>query len=344
MSRRAQSVTKRLGVAVVAALLAWLFGWTSNAGLLMVAIAVAALALAIMRGWFGGLRVLWAWVRHYRHSNITLPYLGDIVGEHDDDMLAAGLSVPQPLRQRSWRGKVLARPMPRPPAVPKMQHHPYAEGIIVRLVAVRAGMSQEEILTALPRLRSAWGVDLLAGRALPGGRIVEFTIPTTDRGIRELRWAQEDAQAQAQATSGSDSAATRPPDAPPAQVIQGNDQALALSVSGELPVRPPRYQPQVLPDEYQAYQEYEVAALPVDAARTFAPRPLEREERVLAGVQEPSTDEFPVVEQASPVHRPPSPAGPARSPGPDFGDRAIPTDVSEKSTRLGAQWRTGSHR
>ncbi|MFV0251915.1 MAG: hypothetical protein ACK5H2_01080 [Beutenbergiaceae bacterium] len=337
MSRRALAVVKRVAVALVALLLGWLFDWSSTAGLVMLAVAVIALILAIMRVAFGGLPVLLSWLIRYHNAEIRLRELGDIVGEHHDDMLWAGLAVRQPLRQRNWRGKLLMRPMPRPDLVPKMRHRPYSDGIIVRLEAVRAGMSQEEILQALPRLRSAWGVDLVTAEPQPGGRVVEFTIPTTEHGRQEMEFEQRQADPPIEPQRTSPPA--RPPDAPPAQVVQGQDPEVALSTSGE-PVHPPTFRP--LPRPRQGHLELD--PVPTEAARTFAPAPVEPDDRGGTAHNLP-TDEIPVLQRASSrvVSAEASDPGGTRAPADDWGDDN-PTKIDERKLRLGAQWRTGSHR
>ncbi|GAB2611683.1 hypothetical protein [Pseudactinotalea suaedae] len=365
MTGRAAAVRNRLLVAAGAVLLAWLFGWTDDAGLLMLLVAVVALALAVMRGMFGGLPVLLHWLFRYRAVDIGLRQLGDIIGEHEDDMRRAGLVVPQGMRRPSLLMSMARRrphhPRPAPDLVPRLRHAPDDGGIVISLEAVRAGMSQEEILRALPRLRSAWGVDVVEATARPGGRVVDFRIPMTEHALREaegggleprsprvLRAEEVERRVDARDRAALDRAETdvperahraqnsaaRPPDAPPVTVVGGRaPRTETINRS-----RPPRIQPQLEPDERG---RYELTMLPEDAARTFAPRSTTDDDG-----PNPSTDEIPVIEAPTNLptrataHRPTSP----RTDLNGGGDRRNPTDVDERSLRLGAHWRTGKER
>lgn len=349
MTRRAAAVRNRLLVAVGALLLAWLFEWTSDAGLLMLLVAFVALVLAVLRGAFGGLPVLLHWLFRYRQVDIGLRQLGDIIGEHADDMRRAGLVVTQGARRPSLLWSLTSRrryraPRPAPDLIPRLRHAPDDGGIVISLEAVRAGMSQEEILSALPRLKSAWGVDLVHATARPGGRVVDFRIPMTDDARRQsadlddlepvsprvLRSEETERRADAEQRR-SRPGPERPPDAPPIAVAGSQPRTETISRT-----RPPRIQPQLEPDERG---RYELTMLPEDAARTFAPRaPDERA---------PSTDEIPVIEAPTslPTHataaRPP-----ARRPEVNGGgERINPTDLDEREMRLGGlHWRTGKER
>jgi len=366
MTGRAAAVRNRLLVAAGAVLLAWLFGWTDDAGLLMLLVALVALALAIMRGIFGGLPVLLHWLLRYRAVDIGLRQLGDIIGEHEDDMRRAGLVVSQGLRRPSLLMSMARRrphhPRPAPDLVPRLRHAPDDGGIVVSLEAVRAGMSQEEILLALPRLRSAWGVDVVEATARPGGRVVDFRIPMTAHALGEAedrdleprsprvlgaedterrvdardRAAFERGEADGQERGrGAQRGAARPPDAPPVTVVGGRE----LRTETIDRTRPPRIRPQLEPDEHG---RYELTMLPEDAARTFAPRSTTEGDEG----PNPSTDEIPVIEAPTSLptrataHRPTSP----RTDLNGGGERRNPTDVDERSLRLGAHWRTGKER
>ncbi|WP_156253173.1 hypothetical protein [Pseudactinotalea terrae] len=355
MTGRASAVRNRLLVAGLAVLLAWLFEWTSDAGLLMLLLAVVALLLAIMRGAFGGLPVLLHWLLRYRKVDIGLRQLGDIIGEHEDDMRRSGLVVSRGMRRPSvlWaltrRRAPQARPLPD--LVPRLRHAPYDGGIVVSLEAVRAGMSQQEILDALPRLRSAWGVDDVEATARSGGRVVDFRIPMTEdalagaeptsprdgrepRSPRVLR-AEEAAGGERRSHEEEDAACEpglrRPPDAPPVTVVDGRE-ARTETINRAYP---PRIRPGLEPDEHG---RYELTMLPADAARTFAPRSTE-------GGSNPSTDEIPVIEAPTslPEHTSAGRQG-GRNPVINGGEAASPTHVDERELRLGAQWRTGRGR
>lgn len=351
MTARTAAVRNRLLVAVGAVLVAWLFGWTSDAGLAMLLAAVIALALAVMRGAFGGLPVLLHWLMRYRRVDIGLRRLGDIIGEHEDDMRRAGLVVSPGLRRPSLVMSMARRrrpyqPRPAPDLLPRLRHAPYEGGIVVSLEAVRAGMSQEEILDALPRLRSAWGVDAVEATPRPGGRVVDFRIPLTAEALGEPEWDDLEPvsprvpRPEAGRPRGhtrdedpvEDPGLARPPDAPPVTVVGGRE-ARTETISR---ARPPRIQPQIEPDEHG---RYELTMLPEDAARTFAPRPLENDGR------NPTTDEIPVIEAPTslPVHTA-ARKQPSRRPEVNGGERRNPTDVDERGLRLGAHWRTGKER
>ncbi len=356
MTGRVAAVRNRLLVAVGAVLLAWLFGWTSDEGLLMLLVAVVALALAVMRGLFGGLGVLGHWLFRYRRVGIGLAELGDIIGEHRDDMRRAGLVVSQrrPLMWRRWHKQQL-RQRPLPDLLPRLRHRPYDGGIRVTLEAVRAGMSQEEILRALPRLRSAWGVDQVRAVAKPGGRVVEVTIPFTDRARAELDLddgvPREPEPVRRREPVAAPARGERPPDAPPVQVVQGSASEPRTEAFAAR-ARPPRIRPQLEPDERG---HYDLEMLPIDAARTFAPRSPDDMSRALpvtaAADDEPppSTDEMPVI--APPTRVPTSvptsvavrdTARPARR-SPDE-PTPNPTHIDERDLRLGPHWRTGKER
>ncbi|WP_420110798.1 hypothetical protein [Pseudactinotalea sp.] len=354
MTHRVAAVRNRLLVAAGAVLLAWLFGWSSDLGLVMLVIAVVAGVLAIMRGAFGGLPVLVHWVFRYRTLDIGLRQLGDIIGEHQDDMRRAGLVVSQGMRRPSLVMSMARRrryqPRPAPDLVPRLRHRPDDGGIVLSLEAVRAGMSQEEIVRALPRLKSAWGVDVVEATARPGGRVVDFRIPLTEDAVREaadrddlepasprVRPREEterrveperDRPEPARAAPGPD----RPPDAPPVTVVGGREpRTETISRS-----RPPRIQPQLEPDERG---RYELTMLPEDAARTFAPRPPEE--------RNPSTDEIPVIEAPTslPTRATSHRSTPRRPEVNGGGERSNPTDLDERQMRLGGlHWRTGRER
>lgn len=349
MTGRAAAVRNRLLVAAVAVLLAWLFGWSSDEGLIMLLVGVVAAVLALARAWFGGMGVLAHWLFRYRGVDIGLRELGDIIGEHHDDMQRAGLVVPRPRRyhQALWSWRRRRQPRPMPDLVPRLRHRPQDEGILVTLEAVRAGMSQNDIVRAVPRLRSAWGVDVIRATARPGGRVVDLWIPLTDEGRRQTeagdavghhdlepvtpRVGREPAIEEAR-----EPAPVRPPDAPTI-VVQGS----GARRDAPRPVEsPPTFQPQLQPDERG---RYELTMLPADAARTFAPRTIE--DRHDSVETNPRTDEIPVIEAPTslPPRKPPPPQ-PSRRPELNGGDQANPTDVDEKHLRIGAHWRVGKER
>lgn len=353
MSGRAAAVRNRLLVALAAVLLALLFGWSSDEGLLLLLLGTIALALAVMRAAFGGVVVLAHWLLRYRAIGLGLRELGDIIGEHADDMQRAGLVVPRRRRPTLRRPKRYPRQLPD--RVPRMRHRAHEDRIVVTLEAVRAGMSQDDIVRAVPRLRSAWGVDVIHADVRPGGRLVELTIP--------IGAAAERAPAVDPLPSATDRSQQRPPDAPPVSVVQGSDR------TGSQRTRPPSFRPapSLQPDEHG---RYELTMLPLDAARTFAPRGSEERapaalvtsapERPEQDPAEPRTDEIPVLTPArqvaaappSPGPRPraeplprvvppsdvemPTPASTLLEPG-----SPSPTDIDERSLRLGPQWRTG---
>lgn len=341
MSGRAAAVRNRLLVAGAAVLLAWLFGWTSDEGLLMLLVAALALVVALMRATFGGLLVLAHWVLRYRLAGLGLRELGDIIGEHRDDMRRAGLVVSQG-SHRPWRRRD-RRPRPLPDLVPRLRHRPYDGGIVVSLEAVRAGMSQDEILRALPRLRSAWGVDVVEAEAKAGGRIVEFRIPLTEQARADVdlradddRPAESDRAPRVQRVSERN----RPPDAPPVVVVQASRPAEPRTETlAARRGRPPTIRPQLQPDDHG---NYELTMLPIDAAHTFAPRPIDEPDRPPeAERRSPRTDEIPV--QAARADAPEPPRISTR-PVLNGGDPQLPTAVDERGLRIGAQWRTGKDR
>jgi hypothetical protein len=360
MTRRAASIRNRLLVAAAATLLAWLFGWTSDEGLAMLLVAVVAAVLALTRAWFGGLGVLLSWLFRYRHVDIGLRQLGDMIGEHHDDMHRAGLVVPRGVR-RSWiparrRRRGSAVPRSLPDLVPRLRHRPYDGGVVISLEAVRAGMSQEDLLRAVPRLRSAWGVDVVRAEATPGGRLVEFTIPMTEVARRQLEEVDDvneqiadhqptspSAEAErtppvspavrlpAQGVPGR-AAPVRPPDAPTVMVVQGGGSAAAVRA------RPPTIQPQLQPDERG---RYELTMLPADAASSYSPESLEEPDEI---DRNPSTDEIPVVQPPSRSSASMPPRLPPLTPGARVDGQRNPTDVDERGLRLGPHWRTGKER
>lgn len=366
MTGRAAAVRNRLLVAVAAILLAWLFGWTSDEGLVALLVALVALALAAVQAWCGGLGVVSQWLLRYRHSGIGVRALGDIIGEHHDDMVRAGLVVPRPRRFHqawvSWRRRRPPRPLPD--LVPRLRHRPVDGGILVSLEAVRAGMSQDDIVRAVPRLRSAWGVDVIRARPLPGGRVVDLWIPLTDEaradaehddadGLGDLDDLGDlDELAPTSPRVGRDRPAVRRPATrdpqrrlPPISPARPPDApTIVVAGRGERqprrePDAPPRFQPRLEPDERG---RYELTVLPPDAARTFEPRPLEDPRSVEAS---PRTDEIPVVEAPTslPARVPPPPQT-SRQPELNGGDRVNPTDVDERHLRLGPHWRVGKER
>jgi hypothetical protein len=227
MSGRAAAVRNRLLVALAAVLLALLFGWSSDEGLLLLLLGTIALALAVMRAVFGGVVVLAHWLLRYRATGLGLRELGNIIGEHADDMQRAGLVVPRRRRPTLRRPKRYPRQLPD--RVPRMRHRAYDDGIVVTLEAVRAGMSQDDIVRAVPRLRSAWGVDVIHADVKPGGRLVELTIPIGAAAERE--------PVAVPSASTAERAQRRPPDAPPVTVVQGSDR------TGSHRTRPPMFTP-----------------------------------------------------------------------------------------------------
>lgn len=353
MSGRALAVRNRLLVAAGAVLLAWLFEWTSDAGLLMLLVAVVATVLALMRGWFGGLPVLLHWLLRYRKVDIGLRELGDIIGEHDDDMHRAGLVVRQAPRRPPvwtyWRRRRPMLPRPRPDLLPRMRHRPYDGGIVVSLEAVRAGMSQEEILAAAPRLRSAWGVDVVRGEAKPGGRVVEFTIPfgeethADDDGVpRPELYEPASPELDDAARHAPRGPVARPPDAPTVAVVQGRrGTGTTAQRPSSSATRPPTIHPQLQPDERG---RYELTVLPADAARTFEPRPPEEPSDREGTARNPTTAEIPVIEAPTSLPARTPARAPSSKPLLNGGATTNPTDVDERQLRLGAQWRTGRSR
>lgn len=348
MTGRAAAVRNRLIVAVGAVLVAWLFSWgATDLGVILILVAVLALALAVMRGVFGGVPVLYYWLIRYRAIDIGLRELGDIIGEHRDDMQRAGLVVRQGMRRPSFI-RPTKQPRARPGLVPRLRHRSYPDGIVVSLEAVRAGMSQEEIVAALPRLRSAWGVDVVSAEVKPGGRIVEFTIPVTDSGRSEVeaRIAEAEPSSPREPAPMRARPQSRPPDAPTV-VVPGGGRAVTTTTRS----RPPTIEPQLRPD---AHGRYQLTMLPADAARTFSPERVDGPRQPPAGSppprgdgeRGPRTDEIPVIE--APERLPArEPAEPVTSRNPVLnggGDRANPTDVDERELRIGAHWRTGKQR
>lgn len=352
MTGRVAAVRNRLIVAVAAVLLAWLFGWTSDEGLVMLLVAVVAGLLALARAWFGGVGVLAHWVFRYRSVDIGLRALGDIIGEHHDDMQRAGLVVPRRRRyhQALWSWRRRRQPRPVPDLVPRLRHRPQDGGILVSLEAVRAGMSQDDIVRAVPRLRSAWGVDVIDATARPGGRVVDLWIPLTDEARSaaevgdavEQRPDLEPVSPRAGREQGSAPAAvppvnpTRPPDAPTVTVVQGGGARSDPTSSV-----PPKFRPQLQPDEKG---RYELTMLPADAAHTFAPRTIEDPDPDVE--LNPRTDEIPVIEAPTSLpERQPPPPQPSRHPELNGGDgRVNPTDLDERHLRLGPHWRVGKER
>lgn len=250
--------------------------------------------------------------------------------------------------------------MPRalPDLVPRLRHRPYDGGVVISLEAVRAGMSQDDLIRAVPRLRSAWGVDVVRAEAKPGGRLVEFTIPMTEAARQELEESEDvneqiaenqptspSAQAEWRPTVSPDARPptqrvagraepVRPPDAPPVMVVQGGGSAAAAAIRA----RPPTIQPQLQPDERG---RYELTMLPADAASSYSPESLEEPDEI---DRNPSTDEIPVVQAPSRSGASMPPRLPPITPGPRVDGQRNPTDVDERGLRLGPHWRTGKER
>lgn len=279
MSSRAAAIRNRLLIAAaLVAIAVALMGWSSDEGLLLLLAALLLVVAAVIHAVVGGVLVLATWLLRYRHTALGPRALGDIIGEHADDMARAGLAVQPP-----WRRSILPKILQsrRADLVPRLRHRPDGGDVVVTLEAVRAGLSQEELVAALPRLRSAWGVDRLSARPLPGGRRVEFRIHLDDDGpddgtpgaavsqespaVREelrrhrppsprhpddrpdRRDRDDGGRARAgRADDGRDDArprpVRRPPDAPPVEIVQGGgalERSRALAVRDDLPPRIP---------------------------------------------------------------------------------------------------------
>lgn len=354
MTGRAAAVRNRLLIALVAGLLGWFFGWTSDEGLVMLVVGIVALVLALLQAWCGGIAVLGHWLFRYRHVDIGLRQLGDLIGEHSDDMHRAGLVVPRGTRSSVWawwRPKSTARPLPD--LVPRLRHRPYDGGIVLSLEAVRAGMSQEDLLRAVPRLRSAWGVDVVRADAKPGGRLVEFTIPMTDEARRAVvdepdpvgaRWTEPAGRRSvdedrfepmpAPARGAERREPVRPPDGRTVTVVQAGGRERSSTAPRP---RPPSIQPQLTPDDHG---RYELTMLPADAARTFSPRPMDQP---AGDDRNPSTAEIPVIEAPSgTIAR--EPARPPSAPPRRSVEMPNPTAIDERELRLGPHWRVGKER
>lgn len=139
----------------------------------------------VLRLAVGGYGVLFAWLVRYRRT-VPIRVLGDIIGEYRDDMVDVGLAVERKSRRAQPKptlaadGTVtMASQGPPQYTLPRYRHDPDPVGIRITMHPVRGAQTQEDLIAAVPRLRSAWGVDRIDATPV-GAREVQFVLHVLD--------------------------------------------------------------------------------------------------------------------------------------------------------------------